>query len=116
MRNRLRTIISSLISLFIVLISSMDTYAQKTNIIFVFADDWGFGDLGCYGNKEVSTPNLDKLASQGTRYTQFHVTSGVCSPSRSSVITDHFPVRHRIHGHFAVVIAPVGLNPAQNRM
>ena len=71
------------------------------NIVFIFADDWGYGDLGCYGNKEVATPNLDRLASQGTRYTQFYVTSGVCSPSRTSVITGHFPARYRVHGHFA---------------
>jgi len=75
--------------------------AERPNILFVFADDWGYGDLGCYGHTEVATPNLDKLASQGTRYTQFHVTSGVCSPSRTSVITGHFPARYRVHGHFA---------------
>jgi arylsulfatase A-like enzyme len=97
-RNRF---ILQLLCLSLVVISANCTYAQKPNIIFIFADDWGFGDLGCYGNKEVSTPNLDKFATQGTRYTQFHVTSGVCSPSRSSVITGHFPARHRIHGHFA---------------
>jgi N-acetylgalactosamine-6-sulfatase len=74
---------------------------EHPNILFIFADDWGFGDLGCYGHSEVKTPNLDKLASQGTRYTQFHVTSGVCSPSRASVITGHFPAKHRVHGHFA---------------
>lgn len=74
---------------------------EQPNIIFIFADDWGFGDLGCYGHTEVKTPYLDKLASQGTRYTQFHVTSGVCSPSRTSVITGHFPARYRVHGHFA---------------
>ncbi|QHV94539.1 sulfatase family protein [Spirosoma endbachense] len=75
--------------------------ASRPTIIFILADDWGYGDLGCYGNADVTTPNLDKLASQGTRYTQFHVTSGVCSPSRSSILTGHFPARHRIHGHFA---------------
>ncbi|TKG96118.1 N-acetylgalactosamine 6-sulfate sulfatase (GALNS) [Puteibacter caeruleilacunae] len=74
---------------------------EQPNILFIFADDWGFGDLGCYGHKEVNTPYLDKLASEGTRYSQFHVTSGVCSPSRSSVLTGHFPARHRVHGHFA---------------
>lgn len=74
---------------------------EKPNILFIFADDWGYGDLGCYGATEVSTPNIDRLAAQGTRYTQFHVTSGVCSPSRTSVITGHFPARHRVHGHFA---------------
>ncbi|PIB30418.1 hypothetical protein BFP77_04600 [Maribacter sp. 4U21] len=73
----------------------------KPNIIFIFADDWGYGDLGCYGNTQVATPNIDKLAMQGTKYTQFHVTSGVCSPSRTSVITGHFPVAHKVHGHFA---------------
>ncbi|GHB75097.1 N-acetylgalactosamine-6-sulfatase [Persicitalea jodogahamensis] len=100
-KNWRKVIKRPLLSFFLVLAVSTITYAQQPNIIFVFADDWGFGDLGCYGNKEVSTPNLDKLATQGTRYTQFHVTSGVCSPSRSSVITGHFPARHRIHGHFA---------------
>ncbi|WP_198034367.1 sulfatase family protein [Dyadobacter tibetensis] len=74
---------------------------SRPNIIFIFADDWGYGDLGCYGATEVATPHLDKFASEGTRYTRFHVTSGVCSPSRSSVITGHFPSRHRVHGHFA---------------
>jgi N-acetylgalactosamine-6-sulfatase len=74
---------------------------SKPNIIFIFADDWGFGDLGVYGNKEVVTPNIDKMAAEGTRYTQFHVTSGVCSPSRASVLTGHFPARHRVHGHLA---------------
>ena len=73
----------------------------KPNILFIFADDWGYGDLGCYGNTEVATPCIDKLARQGTLYTQFHVTSGVCSPSRTSVITGHFPARHCVHGHFA---------------
>ena len=82
---------------------SCNTEEEKIqpNILFIFADDWGFGDLGCYGSTEVATPNLDRLALQGTRYTQFHVTSGVCSPSRTSVITGHFPARHRVHGHFA---------------
>jgi len=75
--------------------------AEQPNIIFVFADDWGYGDLGCYGNTEAATPNIDKMAEEGTLYTQFHVTSGVCSPSRTSVITGHFPARHRVHGHFA---------------
>lgn len=77
-----------------------DNTKNKPNILFIFADDWGFGDLGCYGHTEAITPNLDKLATQGTRFTQFHVTSPVCSPSRASVITGHFPARHEIHGHF----------------
>ena len=74
---------------------------KQPNIIFIFADDWGYGDLGSYGNQEVVTPNLDKMAADGTRFTQFHVTSGVCSPSRSSVLTGHFPAKHQVHAHFA---------------
>lgn len=79
----------------------LDQVQTRPNIIFIFADDWGFGDLGAYGNTEVVTPNIDKMASEGTLFTQFHVTSGVCSPSRSSVLTGHFPARHSVHGHFA---------------
>jgi len=81
--------------------AKISSEATPPNIIFIFADDWGYGDLGVYGNTEVETPNIDQLASEGTRFTQFHVTSGVCSPSRSSVLTGHFPARHSVHGHFA---------------
>ncbi|MCC2685388.1 MAG: atsA 10, partial [Paenibacillaceae bacterium] len=73
----------------------------RPNILFIFADDWGYGDLGCYGHPELKTPHLDRLASQGTRFMQFHVSSGVCSPSRTTVMTGHYPARHGIHGHFA---------------
>ena len=62
------------------------------NIVFVFADDWGWGDLGCYGHPNIKTPNLDRLASEGTLFTQFYVCSGVCSPSRAAVMTGRFPV------------------------
>jgi arylsulfatase A-like enzyme len=74
---------------------------NRPNIIFIFADDWGWGDLGCYGHNQLKTPNLDRLASQGTLFTQFYVCSGVCSPSRAAVMTGQFPARHGVHGHFA---------------
>jgi N-acetylgalactosamine-6-sulfatase len=74
---------------------------EKPNIILILADDWGFGDLGCHGHGELQTPNLDRLAKQGTRFMQFRVTSPVCSPSRCSIMTGQYPARHRIHGHFA---------------
>lgn len=77
--------------------------AQKPNIIFILADDLGWGDLGCYGNKFIPTPNLDKLAKQGTLFTHFYVGGSVCSPSRTAFITGQFPGRHAIHGHFATV-------------
>lgn len=75
--------------------------ATRPNFVFIFADDWGWGDLGCYGHRQLRTPNLDRLASQGVLFTQFYVCSGVCSPSRAAVLTGQFPARHGIHGHFA---------------
>lgn len=76
----------------------------RPNILFLLADDLGYGDLGCYGNEHGVTPNLDRLASQGTRFTQFYV-SPVCSPTRAAAITGQFPSRHRIYGHLATLPA-----------
>ena len=62
---------------------------RPPNIIFIFADDLGWGDLGCYGNPNIKTPNIDRLARQGTLFSQFYVNSGVCSPSRTAFMTGH---------------------------
>lgn len=77
--------------------------AERPNILFLFADDWGWGDLSCHGHPYVKTPNLDRLAKEGTDFQRFTVASGVCSPSRTAVMTGHFPARHNIDGHFAWV-------------
>ena len=70
---------------------------QPPNVVFVLADDLAQGDLGCYGQKLIQTPNLDRMASEGTRYTQAYAGSSVCAPSRSSLMTGlhmgHCPVR-----------------------
>jgi arylsulfatase A len=70
---------------------------QKPNIVFILADDLGYGDLGSYGQKLIETPNLDKLASKGIRFTQFYAGTSVCAPSRSAFMTGqhtgHTPVR-----------------------
>ena len=79
----------------------MSSDDRRPNFVFIFADDWGWGDLGCYGHPHIRTPNLDRLASEGTLFSQFYVCSGVCSPSRAAVMTGQFPARHGIHGHFA---------------
>ena len=76
---------------------------SKPNIVFIFADDWGWGDLGCHGHPYVKTPNIDRLAQAGTDFHRFTVASGVCSPSRAAVMTGHFPARYNIDGHFAWV-------------
>lgn len=61
--------------------------AQKPNIVFIIADDLGYGDLGCFGQKKIQTPVLDKLAAEGIRFTQHYSGSTVCAPSRSSLMT-----------------------------
>lgn len=75
--------------------------APKPNILFIFADDWGWGDLSCHGHPYVKTPNIDRLAAEGTDFHRFTVASGVCSPSRTAVMTGQFPARYHIDGHFA---------------
>ena len=77
--------------------------SSKPNIVFIFADDWGWGDLSCHGHPYVKTPNIDRLAKEGTDFSRFTVASGVCSPSRTAVMTGHFPARYNIDGHFAWV-------------
>ena len=61
--------------------------AERPNIIFILADDMGYGDLACYGNKYIQTPNIDRLASTGTSFTQAYAGSGISSPSRCSLMT-----------------------------
>lgn len=77
--------------------------AEQPNILFIFADDWGWGDLSCHGHPYVRTPNIDRLAREGTDFHRFTVASGVCSPSRTAVMTGQFPARWNIDGHFAWV-------------
>ena len=61
--------------------------SRKPNIIFILADDLGYGDLGCYGQKRIKTPNIDRLANQGVRFTQFYAGDTVCTPSRCCLMT-----------------------------
>ena len=66
----------------------------KPNIVFIYADDWGWGDLGCHGNTWQNTPNIDRLAREGLSFRQFNVLSPVCSPSRVAATTGQFPARY----------------------
>ncbi len=68
----------------------------RPNIVFVLTDDLGSGDLGCYGGKMVPTPNIDRLAREGTRFTQYYSAAPICSPSRCGLVTGQFPGRWRI--------------------
>lgn len=78
---------------------SNDDAARPPNIVMVLIDDMGYGDLGVTGNTQVPTPNMDRLAREGTRFTQFYVNSPICSPSRVALTTGMYPSRWRIHSY-----------------
>ena len=87
-----------LLALFVsVSMSSAAFAAPKPNIVMVFIDDMGWGDFSCFGNKDVKTPNADKLAGEGIRFEQFYVNLPICSPSRCALTTGQYPQRWRIH-------------------
>lgn len=75
------------------------TAPRTPNIILIVADDLGYGDLGCYGQKQIQTPNLDRLAASGTRFTSFYAGSTVCAPSRSALMTGQHTGHTRIRGN-----------------
>jgi len=77
--------------------------ARKPNIIFIMADDLGYGDLGCYGQKHILTPNIDKLAEEGTRFTDCYAGSTVCAPSRSVLMTGQHTGHTRIRNNMGKV-------------
>ncbi|MGM0475328.1 MAG: sulfatase-like hydrolase/transferase, partial [Bacteroidota bacterium] len=70
------------------------------NIVFVYCDDLGYGDLACFGNQVTRTPNIDRLAEEGMKFTEFYSASPVCSPSRAALLTGRIPQRMGINGVF----------------
>jgi len=72
--------------------------ADQPNVVLIFTDDLGYGDLGCYGATEVQTPNIDRLAKEGRRFTDAHSASAVCTPSRYALLTGEYPLRKEIWG------------------
>jgi arylsulfatase A-like enzyme len=89
---------------------------DKPNFIIIFCDDLGYGDLGCFGSKVHRTPNLDRMAEEGMKFTSFYVTCSVCTPSRASLMTGCYPKRVNMHqdSHGKCVLFPgdpKGLNP-----
>jgi len=75
----------------------------RTNIIFLMADDLGWGDVGCYGQKHIQTPNIDRLAAEGTRFTDVYAGASVCAPSRSVLMTGQHLGHTRVRGNSGMV-------------
>ena len=95
--------------------SSSAANNSRPNIIFILADDLGWGDLSCYGRPDYTTPNIDRLASQGTKFTDAYSASAVCTPTRCGYITGRYPARFRIGLEEPLTAnnRDVGLEPGQ---
>ncbi len=96
--------------LFPLLLLAQALSAATPNIVLIYADDLGYGDLGCYGSKAIKTPNLDRLAEGGLRFTDAYATSATCTPSRYALLTGIYPWREKGHnilqGDAAMIIPP----------
>ena len=91
-------------------LSAFATEKRPPNIVLLYSDDIGWGDLGCYGSKVIPTPNLDRLAAQGTRFTSAYCTTATCTPSRYSLLTGEYAWRRQgtgvLPGDARLIIAP----------
>ena len=103
-----------LLSQFLLCLHSVSAYAlPKPSIIFILADDLGYGDLGCYGQTKIKTPNLDKLAAEGMRFTSFYAGSTVCAPSRCALMTGRHTGHAMIRGNATVALRAQDLTVAE---
>jgi len=87
--------------------------ARKPNIIFILADDLGYGDLGCYGQQKIRTPNIDRLAAEGMKFTQCYAGSTVCAPSRCALMTGLHTGHTRIRGNDRKPLLPEDVTVAE---
>ncbi|MGB6219946.1 sulfatase family protein [Haloferula sp.] len=95
------------------ILASLPVIAGKPNFIIIFTDDQGYNDLGCFGSEKIKTPNIDRLATEGRKFTSFMVPSSVCSPSRAALLTGCYPKRVGLHKHVIFPANDYGLNPKE---
>ncbi len=88
--------------------------ADTPNFIIIFTDDQGYGDLGCFGSTTIDTPNIDRLATEGRKFTSFMVASPVCTPSRAALMTGCYPKRVGMHQHVLFPTSRKGLHPDEH--
>src|SRR5262245_4639493 len=87
--------------------------AQRPNLVFILADDLGYGDLGCYGQMKIRTPHLDRLAAEGVRFTDFYAGSTVCAPSRCVLMTGLHTGHCYIRGNAKTNLRPTDVTVAK---
>ena len=80
--------------LFVFIVFSCDTAIEKPNILIIYADDLGYGDVSSYESGTLQTPNIDKIANNGIRFTNGYASSATCSPSRYALLTGTYPWRN----------------------
>jgi arylsulfatase A-like enzyme len=94
--------------------AAAEPLARLPNIVIIFADDLGYGDLGCYGSETIRTPHIDRLAREGRKFTNFMVASSVCTPSRAALLTGCYPKRVGMQRHVLHPSSQVGLHPDEH--
>ncbi len=97
-------------TLFLLLATTAAAAEPPPNVVLIVADDLGYGDAGCYGAKDIRTPNIDRLAKEGTRFTHFNVAQPVCTASRAALMTGCYPNRVGLAGALNHTSA-VGIHP-----
>ncbi|OVE80670.1 hypothetical protein BVY04_05295, partial [bacterium M21] len=112
--NTVKQIISTVVTAIAISLAMTAARAEqkKPNILFILGDDLGYGDLRCCGHSIIQTPSLDKLASEGVRFTDYHSASNNCSPSRTAILTGRHPYRVGIYD-FLSAKKPFFLHPEE---
>jgi len=102
-----------LVAIALVIFAAAAPAQRRPNIIFIQADDLGYGDLSCYGQLKFKTPNIDRLAAEGMRFTQYYAGSTVCAPSRSALMTGQHTGHTRIRGNARYPLSPEDVTVAE---
>jgi arylsulfatase A-like enzyme len=102
--RRCKAVVASVLAVMMLMIACLSLPAwadDRPNIIFIFADDLGYGDVGAFGAKDIKTPNIDHLAANGLKFTDFYSAANVCTPSRASLLTGRHSIRMGIDSVFS---------------
>ncbi|MFN8252791.1 MAG: arylsulfatase [Ferruginibacter sp.] len=94
------TVICCIFPVLLCMFNPLQAQQSKPNIIYIYADDMGYGELGCYGQQKIKTPNLDKLAKEGMRFTQHYTSAPVCAPARAMLMTGKHAGHAYIRGNY----------------